>query len=120
MTLFQDKNEGILTIATSNHPELIDDAILNRPSRFDVKYTFRLPSYELRKAYIAKWIVKTKDLHGIEFKNELFLREMAEQTEGFSFAFLKELCVSTCLFNSLRCLCVEWVQVRIVSSSNRT
>ncbi|KAF8515179.1 P-loop containing nucleoside triphosphate hydrolase protein [Gautieria morchelliformis] len=89
-----EKNEGILTIATSNHPELIDDAILNRPSRFDVKYTFRLPSYELRKAYIAKWIVKTKKLHGIDFTNEMFIREMAEQTEGFSFAFLKELFVS--------------------------
>jgi len=87
----QERNEGILTIATTNHPELIDDAILNRPSRFDMKYKFRLPSYELRKIYISKWIVKTKNLHGIDFKNELFVREMAEQTEGFSFAFMKEL-----------------------------
>jgi SpoVK/Ycf46/Vps4 family AAA+-type ATPase len=82
-----------LTIATSNHPELIDDAILNRPSRFDVKYTFSLPTYELRKAYIEKWIKKVQDIHGIQFKNPLFIREMAEQTDGFSFAFMKELLV---------------------------
>lgn len=80
-----------MTIATSNHPEYIDDAILNRPSRFDVKYTFSLPTYELRKTYITKWIDKTKTLHSIEFKNEMFIREMAEETDGFSFAFMKEL-----------------------------
>ncbi|KAF8530039.1 P-loop containing nucleoside triphosphate hydrolase protein [Hysterangium stoloniferum] len=89
-----EHNEGILTIATSNHPERIDDAILNRPSRFDVKYTFGLPTYELRKAYVEKWIKKIQDLHGIRFENELFIKEMAEQTEGFSFAFMKELFIS--------------------------
>jgi len=43
------QNDGILTIATTNHPERIDDAILNRPSRSDVKYHFDLPTHELRK-----------------------------------------------------------------------
>jgi len=89
-TFTKEQNEGILTIATSNHPEQIDDAILNRPSRFDVKYTFELPSPALRKAYIEKWTEKTNALHSIQFSPE-FISEMAEKTEGFSFAFMKEL-----------------------------
>ncbi|GJJ05945.1 hypothetical protein Clacol_000132 [Clathrus columnatus] len=87
-----EQNEGILTIATSNHPEKIDDAILNRPSRFDVKYTFDLPSKELRLAYIQAWTEKAKGLQDITF-SRTFMEEIAEETNGFSFAFMKELCV---------------------------
>ncbi|KIJ31462.1 hypothetical protein M422DRAFT_185921 [Sphaerobolus stellatus SS14] len=85
-----EKNEGILTIATSNHPEKIDDAILNRPSRFDVKYMYALPTQELRKTYIEKWNEKIKISSGINL-SEILVAEMAEKTEGFSFAFMKEL-----------------------------
>jgi len=88
-----EKNDGILTIATSNHPERIDDSILNRPSRFDVKYTYHLPTEKLRKAYIEKWTKKAQGLQGLEF-SDAFMTEMAEKTEGFSFAFMKELFVS--------------------------
>ncbi|KAI0795887.1 P-loop containing nucleoside triphosphate hydrolase protein [Abortiporus biennis] len=91
------QNDGILTIATTNHPERIDDAILNRPSRFDVKYTFDLPDFELRKAYATKWILKTQKKHKkmIRFKRDVneLAHEVANRTEGWSFAFLKELYV---------------------------
>ncbi|EJC98776.1 P-loop containing nucleoside triphosphate hydrolase protein [Fomitiporia mediterranea MF3/22] len=98
------QNEGILTIATTNHPERIDDAILNRPSRFDVKYNFDLPTEKLRVTYASKWIRKitalTTDEEGssgggpiVQFeKNTAQLaEEVAKETEGWSFAFLKEL-----------------------------
>ncbi|EIM90382.1 P-loop containing nucleoside triphosphate hydrolase protein [Stereum hirsutum FP-91666 SS1] len=104
------KNEGILTIATTNHPERIDDAILNRPSRFDVKYDFILPTPELRTQYSIKWLQKIVDLGPkkestggdgqvlgavrFERKHEDLAKEIAEQTDGWSFAFLKELFVS--------------------------
>ncbi|KAF8530040.1 P-loop containing nucleoside triphosphate hydrolase protein [Hysterangium stoloniferum] len=88
-----EENAGILTIATSNHPELIDDSILNRPSRFDVKYTFELPTHELRKQYTELWIKKANRVSHVNFRDH-FLEEIAEQTEGFSFAFMKELFVS--------------------------
>ncbi len=35
-----EENAGILTVATSNHPEKLDPAISNRPSRFDRRYYF--------------------------------------------------------------------------------
>ncbi|THG94232.1 hypothetical protein EW026_g7195 [Hermanssonia centrifuga] len=92
------QNDGILTIATTNHPERIDDAILNRPSRFDVKYDFTLPDSELRKAFALKWIAKICSLGtetGISFEEpEEIASAVAEKTEGWSFAILKELFVS--------------------------
>ena len=91
----QAKNDGILTIATTNHPERIDDAILNRPSRFDVKYTFELPTKELRKEFVLLWINKVHarvGAAGVSFADpEAVATEVAEKTEGWSFAFLKEL-----------------------------
>ena len=92
-----------MTIATTNHPEKIDDAILNRPSRFDVKYNFDLPTENLRKAYALKWVRKVANTTwrsgpvnkkiAITFKKdeEALAEDIAKGTEGFSFAFLKEL-----------------------------
>ncbi|KAF9001540.1 P-loop containing nucleoside triphosphate hydrolase protein [Cyathus striatus] len=92
------KNEGILTIATTNHPERIDDAILNRPSRFDVKYDFTLPESDIRKIFALKWIKKVQELGndtGIDFDDpERTANLVADKTESWSFAFLKELFVS--------------------------
>lgn len=96
--VFKAQNEGILTIATTNHPERIDDSILNRPSRFDVKYEFALPTKELRNEYCRHWIQKLHALdsaksHTLEFTrpDEELAEELSELTEGWSFAFLKEL-----------------------------
>ena len=95
LTLSQADNEGILTIATTNHPERIDDAILNRPSRFDVKYNFALPEPHLRRAFAVKWLTKVNALSentGVAFSNpEETADAIAEKTEGWSYAFLKEL-----------------------------
>ncbi|KAF9001529.1 P-loop containing nucleoside triphosphate hydrolase protein [Cyathus striatus] len=92
------KNDGILKIATTNHPERIDDAILNRPSRFDVKYEFSLPEYDTRKAFAIKWIRKVQELGentGIFFDDlERTASLVADKTKSWSFAFLKELFVS--------------------------
>ncbi|KZV72316.1 P-loop containing nucleoside triphosphate hydrolase protein [Peniophora sp. CONT] len=95
-------NHGILTISTTNHPERIDDAIVNRPSRFDVKYTYALPDAALRRAFAEKWIGKVAVASGegdkpkIQFTNSVgeVAEKVAVATEGFSFAFLKELFLS--------------------------
>ncbi len=101
------ENEGILTLATTNHPERLDPAIVNRPSRFDRKYPFDLPGPEERFAYIAQWNASLKpDLR----LDHAVLSEVAERTEGFSFAYLKELFLSAMM---------AWIATPIQGAMNR-
>lgn len=85
-------NTGIVVVATTNHPERLDVAIVERPSRFDRKYHFELPAATERLAYIAAWS-RTLD-EEMRLSAEAFA-PLVEQTEGFSFAYLKELFVSS-------------------------
>lgn len=84
-------NRGILTLATTNHPERLDPAILDRPSRFDRKYPFDLPELAERRDYLALWNAALKPALRL---TEEGIGAIAEQTEGFSFAYLKELGLS--------------------------
>jgi hypothetical protein len=86
------ENAGIITLATSNHPERLDPSILERPSRFDRKYYFGIPGPPERLAYLSWW----DDRFAAELR--LSPEEMGEvvaSTEGFSFAYLKELVLSS-------------------------
>lgn len=85
-------NTGIVILATTNHPEKIDPAILNRPSRFDRKYYFELPAINERFAYITLWNNKLKEAMRL---GDADITKIAEITEGFSFAYLKELFLSS-------------------------
>ncbi|HLJ80664.1 MAG TPA: ATP-binding protein [Ktedonobacterales bacterium] len=85
-------NGGILTLATTNHPERLDPAVLDRPSRFDRKYPFDLPEQPERHAYLALWNDSLKPALQL---TEDGVRSAGEQTEGFSFAYLKELCLAS-------------------------
>src|SRR5438132_8706653 len=85
-------NIGIVTLATTNHPERLDPAILERPSRFDRKYPFGLPEQAERKAYIALWNEALKPTLRLS-KEEM--EKITAATEGFSFAYLKELFLSS-------------------------
>lgn len=77
---------ALLIVATTNHPEQLDRALLQRPSRFDRVFVFQSPNAELRRQYLQG---KSK----LE-PTETELAELVEQTEGMSFAFLQELIVS--------------------------
>ncbi|MDZ8186162.1 MAG: ATP-binding protein [Nostoc sp. ChiSLP02] len=85
-------NEGIITIATTNHPERLDSAISDRPSRFDRKYHFELPDVLVRQAYITLWNHKLKT--AMQLSDETINR-IVTLTDGFSFAYLKELFLSS-------------------------
>ncbi|MCW3055953.1 MAG: ATPase central domain protein, partial [Chthonomonadales bacterium] len=85
-------NTGVVVIATTNHPEKLDTAILERPSRFDRKYTFAMPASEERNAYIAHWNAALEPELRLTVAG---LAEIVTLTEGFSFAYLKELFVSS-------------------------
>ncbi len=85
-------NVGIVALATTNHPERLDPSILDRPSRFDRKYPFELPELTERQAYIEMWNAALKPaLH----LSDAATAQLAEMTAGFSFAYLKELFLSS-------------------------
>jgi hypothetical protein len=87
-----EANVGVVVLATTNHPDKLDPAILDRPSRFDRKYYFNLPAAAERSAYIAGW---NKELQSELRLSEETAAELVQQTEGFSFAYLKELFLSS-------------------------
>jgi hypothetical protein len=87
-----ETNTGVVVLATTNHPDRLDPAILDRPSRFDRKYYFDLPGEAERSAYITAW---NKELQPELSLSEETAAEVVEQTEGFSFAYMKELFLSS-------------------------
>jgi transitional endoplasmic reticulum ATPase len=92
-----ESNDGILMIGSTNHLDRLDPAIAKRPSRFDRKYHFRLPGETERTLYAQYWRQKLlRRNEGLEFPEEL-CGVVAQLTEGFSFAYLKELFVMALL-----------------------
>ena len=87
-----ESNDGILMVGSTNHLDGLDPAISKRPSRFDRKYHFKIPSLEERIAYCQFWRNKLVDSDMVEFP-ESMCPIVATLTEGFSFAYLKELFV---------------------------
>jgi ATPase family associated with various cellular activities (AAA) len=85
-------NVGIVVVATTNHPERLDPAILDRPSRFDRKYPFDLPELAERTAYIELWNHSLTP--SLQISQEV-CATLSALTEGFSFAYLKELFLSS-------------------------
>lgn len=89
-----EKNVGLIVLATTNHPDRIDPAILDRPSRFDRKYHFGLPALDERRGFLALWHAKLAAETG--WSGEA-VEELAGATTDFSFAYLKEMVVSSVL-----------------------
>ncbi|MBM7840701.1 hypothetical protein JOC54_003994 [Alkalihalobacillus xiaoxiensis] len=79
--------EGLFLIGTTNFPEEIDPGLINRAGRFDRGYEIPLPTQSLREEYLQK--VGFSDMMSAEL-----ISEIASDTDGFSFAQLKELFIS--------------------------
>ena len=85
-------NTGVVVLATTNHPQKLDPSILDRPSRFDRKYYFQLPAEAERLAYVAKW---NEELQPELRVSEAGAMRVVSETEGFSFAYMKELFIAS-------------------------
>jgi hypothetical protein len=83
---------GVLTIATTNHPERLDASIVDRPSRFDRKYHFGLPAPAERAVFLTSWNRRIAPEMRVR---DADVERLVAATEGFSFAYLKELYVSS-------------------------
>ena len=77
-------NEGIIIIAATNRPDVLDPALL-RPGRFDRQVTVNLPDVKGREEILG---VHAK---GKTFANNVKLSNIAKRTVGFSGADLENL-----------------------------
>jgi transitional endoplasmic reticulum ATPase len=91
-----ESNHGILMIGTTNHLERLDPGIAKRPSRFDRKYLFALPIRAERVQYAQYWRKKLEGNKKIEFP-EVLCEMIADITDDFSFAYMKEAFVAALL-----------------------
>ena len=81
---------GLFIIGTTNYPEKIDPALINRAGRFDSTYEIPSPNAEVRRHYLKK--LDKKSL----FTNEQ-LDDMTKRTAGLSISQLNELYMSAAL-----------------------
>ena len=77
-------NEGIIIIAATNRPDVLDPALL-RPGRFDRQVTVNLPDVKGREEILAVHAKNKTLAEGITLKN------LAKRTPGFSGADLENL-----------------------------
>ena len=91
-----EENNGLLIIGSTNHIDRLDTSITKRPSRFDRKFHFKTPSEQERRMYCQYWQTKLQPNPDIDFTYEV-CQAVAAATDGFTFAYLKELFVQTLL-----------------------
>lgn len=77
-------NEGIIIIAATNRPDVLDPALL-RPGRFDRQVTVGYPDAEEREA-ILEVHAKNK-----KFSSDVSIKNLSKRTPGFSGADLENL-----------------------------
>lgn len=82
--------EGVFLLGTTNYPDKIDPALMNRAGRFDRAYEVKQPDEGMRFAYLTH-----KGLS--RFADSELVARAARRTEGFSLAQLNELYVSAAL-----------------------
>lgn len=88
------RNHGLFVVATTNHPEKLDRSLLDRPSRFDRKFHFPLPDADVRRAYLTK--LTAREAEALQLSAEA-IDGLVERTNGFTFAYLKELLLNASL-----------------------
>lgn len=82
--------EGIFLIGTTNYPEKIDPALINRAGRFDRAYEIKQPNDDLRKSYLHnKGLEKFLDMNQMEL--------LVKKTKGLSISQLNEVYMSIAL-----------------------
>lgn len=77
-------NEGIIIIAATNRPDVLDPALL-RPGRFDRQVTVNLPDVDEREDILGV------HARGKIFENSVNLKNISKRTPGFSGADLENL-----------------------------
>lgn len=85
-----DVKSGSYIIGTTNYPERIDPAFVNRSGRFDRTYKIDNPSYKTRLLFF-----ESKNLNEVFDTKENISKLFAKYTKGLPMASLKEIITST-------------------------
>lgn len=88
-----NQTNHIVYMATTNYPENLAERILNRPSRFDKRYEFKLPTSDIRLSYLSSALSK-KD------KETIDIDDWVRKSKGLSLAHLRELIVSVIILGN--------------------
>ena len=80
-----ENRKGIVTIASTNRPDIVDPALL-RPGRFDRLLHVTAPDLEARLKILE---VHTKEM---PLDNDVNLKKLSQVTEGYSGADIENLC----------------------------
>lgn len=98
-----DVKSGIFIIGTTNYPEKIDNAIMNRPGRFEDTYEIGNPSPSMRRKFFASRKISDLFLEHKIFNDdnkpvndEAIVELFVENSEGLPMASLKEVITRTC------------------------
>jgi ATP-dependent 26S proteasome regulatory subunit len=92
-------NEGLLVIASSNHPGKIDEALLKRPSRFDRVFHLGLPAEAERRTFCERTLERSTLASKLAPELDIvdLCTRVAAKSEGFTPAYLKEALISAAL-----------------------
>jgi cell division protease FtsH len=90
-----EANEGVIIIAATNRPDILDKALL-RPGRFDRSITVDRPSLEGRESILKVHLGKVK------YAKDLNARQIAKGTPGFTGADLANLVNESALLAARR------------------
>jgi len=82
------ENEFVIVIATTNYPDNVEDAIRNRPGRFDRIIDVSIPDIECRERMLNLFL-KERSVEAEDVSK--LIKELAKSTEGFTGAHMKEL-----------------------------
>jgi SpoVK/Ycf46/Vps4 family AAA+-type ATPase len=91
-----ESENGIMMIATMNNPDWLEGLLAYRPSRFDRKYAFPVPSRSERILFCEQWRRKLDLNEVVEFPEKLSLA-IADLTDELSFAQLQKLFANSLL-----------------------
>ena len=91
-----ESNDGVITIATSNHPEHLDWALVNRPGRFDIRLDYPYPDKK-----VLKEIFEIK-LKPFDCENEVNLDKLIQKVpKGFTGSHIHD------VVNQANYICVQ-------------
>lgn len=84
-----NKIDKVVYIATTNYPELLEDRVSNRPSRFDRRYLLGPPNDSVRKQYI--------EFLSDKMEQKVDIETWIKDTKNMSISHIKELFISVYL-----------------------